>query len=53
MTLFHGGTDIVNKPRIIRAYKGRDFGAGWVDIKEVCSVKACFYVCKQSGMLFV
>ena len=29
MTIYHGGTDIVAVPRIIRSYKGRDFGAGF------------------------
>lgn len=29
MTIYHGSTDIVRTPRIIRAYTGRDFGAGF------------------------
>jgi len=29
MKIYHGGTDIVNAPRIIKAYTGRDFGAGF------------------------
>ena len=36
MIIYHGGTDIVKVPRIIRAYTGRDFGAGFytTDIRE-------------------
>lgn len=36
MILFHGGTEIVDKPRIIRSYTGRDFGVGFytTDIRE-------------------
>ena len=29
MRLYHGGTDIVDVPRIIRAFTGRDFGPGF------------------------
>ena len=29
MIIFHGGTDVVNKPKIIEQYKGRDFGVGF------------------------
>jgi hypothetical protein len=36
MKLYHGGTDIVDKPRIIISESGRDFGSGFytTDIKE-------------------
>ena len=36
MIIFHGGTDIVSVPIIIRTYSGRDFGAGFytTDIRE-------------------
>ena len=29
MTVYHGSTDVVKTPRIISAYTGRDFGAGF------------------------
>ena len=29
MIIYHGGTDIVDKPRIIQQYMGRDFGVGF------------------------
>ena len=29
MIIYHGGTDIVKMPKIIKTYKGRDFGAGF------------------------
>ena len=29
MIIYHGGTDIVKTPRIIKAYTGRDFGTGF------------------------
>jgi len=29
MMIYHGGTDIVDKPKIIRQYMGRDFGVGF------------------------
>ena len=29
MMIYHGGTDIVDKPRIIQQYMGRDFGVGF------------------------
>lgn len=36
MMLYHGSTDIVEAPKIIRAYTGRDFGTGFytTDIRE-------------------
>ena len=36
MIIYHGGTDIVDAPRIIASYTGRDFGTGFytTDIKE-------------------
>ena len=36
MIIYHGGTDIVKVPRIIQAYTGRDFGAGFyaTEIRE-------------------
>ena len=36
MIIYHGGTDIVETPRIITIYKGRDFGCGFyaTDIRE-------------------
>jgi len=36
MIVFHGGTDMVNTPRIIKPFSGRDFGAGFytTDIRE-------------------
>ena len=36
MIIYHGGTDIVKAPRIIKTYTGRDFGAGFytTDILE-------------------
>ena len=36
MIIYHGGTDIVKTPRIIKAYTGRDFGIGFytTDIRE-------------------
>ena len=27
--IYHGGTDIIDRPRIIRQYMGRDFGVGF------------------------
>gem|GEM_PF-5335090 len=29
MIVYHGGTDIVDAPKIIRKFAGRDFGAGF------------------------
>jgi hypothetical protein len=29
MIIYHGGTDVVNTPRIIRQFMGRDFGSGF------------------------
>ena len=29
MIIYHGGTDIVEAPEIIKTYTGRDFGAGF------------------------
>ena len=29
MIIYHGGTDIVDTPKIIKQYMGRDFGAGF------------------------
>ena len=29
MRIYHGSTDIVEKPRIIKSAAGRDFGAGF------------------------
>jgi len=29
MIIYHGGTEIVKEPKIIKAYTGRDFGAGF------------------------
>jgi len=36
MIIYHGGTDVVDAPRIIKTYKGRDFGTGFytTDIRE-------------------
>jgi hypothetical protein len=36
MTIYHGGTDIVETPRILTAYTGRGFGAGFytTEIRE-------------------
>lgn len=36
MIVYHGGTDIVETPRIITAYSGRDFGSGFytTDIRQ-------------------
>ena len=36
MIIYHGGTDIVEAPRIITSHTGRDFGTGFytTDIKE-------------------
>ena len=36
MIIYHGGTDVVEAPRIISTYTGRDFGAGFytTDIRE-------------------
>ena len=36
MTIFHGSTDVVDVPRIIVSYTGRDFGTGFytIDIEE-------------------
>jgi hypothetical protein len=29
MILYHGGTDVVEKPAIVRSVAGRDFGTGF------------------------
>jgi hypothetical protein len=36
MTIYHGGTDVVEVPRIIKTYSGRDFGVGFytTDIEQ-------------------
>jgi len=36
MIVYHGGTDIVDAPKIIRKFAGRDFGSGFytTDIRE-------------------
>ena len=36
MIIYHGGTEIIEAPRIVKTYTGRDFGAGFytTDIRE-------------------
>ena len=56
MIVFHGGTDIVDFPRIVTAHSGRDFGAGFytTDIREQAvkwAKRQALYRKKAEGVL--
>ena len=56
MIIYHGGTDIVKMPRVIKTYKGRDFGAGFytTGIREQAvkwSIRQAVYRKKDNAIL--